>query len=600
MERMPLWELAVKRLEMSVPRFLLLYVLPAAGAGFAAGLILIVATGGLGPNSILGGVIGGSMLFILPLVTGAAALAFPVIEVRRVGDRIEKEMHMFITRMGILSLGEIGANSMFDILKQMSDYGELAKEIKSIQILVDKWHTSLPEAARIIAHQSPSPIWADFLDRMAFSVEAGQPIDVFMRSELDTIAEQYNVLYDTRLESVDTLKEIYVSLVSAGLFGLVVAGIHLVLFQTGSIDDPPAVVASRLRYVIFASFLFTIFQIGSYIAFRSTVPDDMTFARDDLDTPYRILFRRSVIATTLVAGLLFVVTSSFVLVNLSAVISTWDRWGLIILAIPFTPFMIPALIERREEGWSSGEMPTLNSSELWWNGPGTCCRAFGHGSCPPWHRLRDLGRSHRAARAGLATRINSDRAWDFFSSETNSSVISRFNRIYIEGSQTSGQPAATADLVSRTTGNILSLRVRRTVSASTMWGTALGLLIAAVTSLNVTIAVVLELGDAIGGIASGVGEGTLDTDDILNSAGGVALPTFEQPEVMGQNINLYKIVVSLIIIIQVATVSAIAGRLRGGQTMSVIGQTIQLIWIAGITSLVTGTIIARATSLFNL
>ena len=31
MERMPLWELAVKRLEMSVPRFLLLYVLPALG-----------------------------------------------------------------------------------------------------------------------------------------------------------------------------------------------------------------------------------------------------------------------------------------------------------------------------------------------------------------------------------------------------------------------------------------------------------------------------------------------------------------------------------------------------------------------------------------
>ena len=133
-----------------------------------------------------------------------------------------------------------------------------------------------------------------------------------------------------------------------------------------------------------------------------------------------------------------------------------------------------------------------------------------------------------------------------------------------------------------------------------MWGTALGSAHhPTVTSLNVTIAVVLELGDAIGGIAPGVGEGTLDTDDILNSAGGVALPTFEQPEVMGQNINLYKIVVSLIII-QVATVSAIAGRLRGGQTMSVIGQTIQLIWIAGITSLVTGTIIARATSLFNL
>ena len=37
---------------------------------------------------------------------------------------------MFITRMGILSLGEVGAKSIFDILKQMSDYGELAAEVK--------------------------------------------------------------------------------------------------------------------------------------------------------------------------------------------------------------------------------------------------------------------------------------------------------------------------------------------------------------------------------------------------------------------------------------------------------------------------------------
>ena len=66
---------------------------------------------------------------------------------------------------------------------------------------------------------------------MAFSIEAGQPIDEFMRAEQDTVAEQYNTIYDMRLESVDTLKEIYVSLVSAGLFALVIAGIHLVLFE---------------------------------------------------------------------------------------------------------------------------------------------------------------------------------------------------------------------------------------------------------------------------------------------------------------------------------------------------------------------------------
>ena len=44
---------------------------------------------------------------------------------------------MFITRMGILSI-EVGAQSIFDILKQMRDYGELASEVKRIETLVDK------------------------------------------------------------------------------------------------------------------------------------------------------------------------------------------------------------------------------------------------------------------------------------------------------------------------------------------------------------------------------------------------------------------------------------------------------------------------------
>ena len=128
---------------------------------------------------------------MLPILLGGSALGYPLLEVQRSAVKIEKEMHMFITRMGILSLGEVGAQSMFDILKQMSDYGELANEVKRIEILVDRWNTSLPEASRIVAQQSPSPLWADFLDRMAFSIEAGQPIDEFMRAEQETIAEQY-------------------------------------------------------------------------------------------------------------------------------------------------------------------------------------------------------------------------------------------------------------------------------------------------------------------------------------------------------------------------------------------------------------------------
>ena len=89
------------------------------------------------------------------------------------------------------------------------------RKYKSIETLVEKWHTSLPEASRIVAQQSHQlRCGLISLTRMAFSIEAGQAIDAFMRSEQETVSEQYSTLYDTRLESVDIMKEIYVSLSS--------------------------------------------------------------------------------------------------------------------------------------------------------------------------------------------------------------------------------------------------------------------------------------------------------------------------------------------------------------------------------------------------
>ena len=599
MERMPIWQVAVRRLEMPIARFLFIFVGGATFAGLLASVALIFFTGGLGDGALFQGFAGILMIIVIPLICALAALAYPMLEVQRSATRIEKEMHMFITRMGILSLGEVGAKSIFDILKQMSDYGELASEVKRIETLVDKWHTSLPEAARIVAHQSPSPLWTDFLDRMAFSIEAGQPIDEFMRAEQETVAEQYNTLYDTRLESVDTLKEIYVSLVSAGLFALVIAGIHLFLFEVGTPNAEPIEIFSRIRFLLLAGFVFVIVQIGAMIAFRATIPEDLTFARDDMDTPFRINFRRAFLVAGAFSILLSVVMSVAVISAWDVLSDQWDKYGLLIFAIPLTPLLFPAFMIRREEKMvlrrdetypdfirALGGTAQARSSE-----PSATIKAL---------RGIDFGmldNSIDRLEKRLSTRIDSDRAWDYFNADTNSAVISRYMRIYIEGSQSSGRPAQTAEMVSRSVGSLLSLRRRRSLSASTMWGVAIGLLVASVTSLNVTISIVLQLGDAIAGVASGLAD--TDVSALSDFGGGVALPVMEDASSVGENIRMFKIVVSILILIQVAAVSYIATRLRGGGITSSLGQMISLLWIAGITSLITAFILEAASSIFS-
>ena len=601
MERMATWEIALRRLEMPVARFLFAFILPAAFAGFASAALMIWLTGGFSEGGLFAGFTGILLLIIMPLLSGGAAIYFPILEVNRSAIKIEKEMHMFITRMGILSLGEVGADTIFDILRQMKDYGELAQEVKRIETLVDKWHTSLPEAARIVAQQSPSPLWSDFLDRMAFSIEAGQPIDAFMRAEQETVAEQYNTLYDTRLESVDTMKEIYVSLVSAGLFGLVVAGIHLVLFEIGTgADDTPMAVATRIRWLLLAGFMFVVIQVGAIFAFRATIPDDQTFARDEFSTPFRILFRQTLLGAGLVSILLLIVTISVVIANWEGLTTSWDKYGLLLLAIPLTPLMIPSTLVQREE------KKVLRRDEAYPD----FVRALGGTaqarSAEPSATVRalrgidfgTLDSSIDRLEKRLSTRIDSERAWDYFAADTNSAVISRYNRIYIEGSQSSGEPAATADMVSKSVTNLLSLRRRRSLSASTMWGVALGLLISSVVSLNVTISIVLQLGETIAGVATSIAEST-DIGSITSAAGGFVLPVMEDPSAVEDNITLFKIIVSILILIQVLAVSMIATRLRGGGFTSAVGQMIQLLWVAALASLISAFILDGASMMFT-
>ena len=52
MERMPMWQIAIRRLEMPVSRFLTLYVGGAFAMGLIGSLLLIFLTGGLAEGAL--------------------------------------------------------------------------------------------------------------------------------------------------------------------------------------------------------------------------------------------------------------------------------------------------------------------------------------------------------------------------------------------------------------------------------------------------------------------------------------------------------------------------------------------------------------------
>ena len=594
MERLPLWQIAIRRLGMPIQEYALKVVLPLTVFGLVLGAIVSYVASGLftGASGLILG-------FIFPILSGGVAAIWPIIQTQRLAIAIEREMHMFITRMGILSLGDAGAQSMFDILKQMGEYGALAEEVQSIETLVDRWHTNLPEAARIVGRQSPSPIWGDFLDRMAFSVEAGQPLEDFMRSEQDTFQEEFNTLYDTRLEAVDTLREIYISLTTTGMFLLVVSGIHLVLFMTGTLDDDPWTVLVRIRWILLSALIYTLLQLFGLISFMILIPDDDLFSRNDMATKYKIKMRRAwVIASIVGISIILFTLFSSILVDFTFILENWDQYGLLAIAVIVTPFAVPAYlvgqedrsVRRRDESYPGFIRALGGTSQARSSEPSATVRAL---------KGIDFGAlnvSIDQLERRLSMRIDSDHSWDWFAADANSMMVSRFIRIYLEGAQSSGEPAGVAELVSKNTTNLLSLRRRRALSSGTMQGVAFGVLIAMITSLNITISIVQGLGSSISGVAQGLVE--TDVGEIPELAGGFGLPVLDDSTVVEENIFLFKILVSVLVLMMIMILGLISARIRGGGIALSIGQMITMLWVAGFTSFLTAVILDASIGLF--
>ena len=198
----------------------------------------------------------------------------------------------------------------------------------------------------------------------------------------------------------------------------------------------------------------------------------------------------------------------------------------------------------------------------------------------------------------LSMRIDSDYSWNWFAADNNSMLVSRFTRVFIEGSSSTGEAGLVGDLVSQSTTNLLGLRQRRQISASVMRSVSYGLLIAMIVALNITTSIIAGLGETIAEVAQG----------LLNSSGeagtassgvGIALPVLTETSGVQDNITLFQFMGSAIVIVTIVMLGLITARIRGGGTTLVLGQMIQMMWVAGIANLASAWILNQSVGLFQ-
>lgn len=495
----------------------------------------------------------------------AAAVIWPKVLWDRQGREIDDELHLFIIRIGVLSLSSSTRLSIFEIASREKSSNLIVREMEKVNELAHSWNVSLPQSLRIVAKQSPSRRFGDFIERMAYAIESDEDPKLFFKNEQEAVMEEFKSRYSTTLDRTEVVREVYISMVSVTMF----LNVMLVVL---------ALLVGINHYLMsfLIVFIFAVVEIVLWFVINGTLPRESIWYR-----PKRgggaAAFNRRIYAWTAV--------SSFVSVLLlfGFFLFEMNLHNLLpFLAIASTPLLLPGFIILREE-----KVITRRDDNF-----GAFIRTMGatahtKGGNPltalkriRWHDFGALTGPIRNLYDRLNTRINSEKAWSIFVRETRSDLISQFLFTYREGIKAGGNPKEVSSLVSSYYTSISSLRKRRYLMADNFAAILYGLTIFISAGLFMIYQVVLEMMDRLGDLGT-------TSEEISNFQGLVLLKDVEG---LG-TIMLISIV--FVIILHVVFSADAARRFKGGHPMIMFVHGPLLLWTAAISGYISEWAVGR-------
>jgi flagellar protein FlaJ len=440
---------------------------------------------------------------LLGLLSLTVAVIYPKLLRDQKRKEIEDRLHLFITHMTILSTANIDRVEVFRTLGEEEEYGALAEEMRRITQLVDTWNQSLDDALRIRADKSPSKPFADFLDRLAYTINAGQEIQDFLLSEQDVVIQNYVTIYEGSLENLEVMKDLYLSMVLSVTFALVFATVLPILTGT----DPTMTVGAVVV-------LFAFVQTGFLVLIRSTAPYDPVWYHPEghtTDAEWRIRISVAVgfLMTVAVMGICLLVLMGRTGIDPDSIPLPFYA------AIPTTPLLIPGLVVHREEKRIKERDDEFTNF----------IRALGATETAKQSTTTKVLESLRGKEFGALTenvddlykrlnmRIEPSMAWRLFTADSRSYLIQTFSEMFLVGRQMGGDPKQLGELIASNMNVVLQLRERREQSTITLIGVLYGISAASTFAFFIG----LEIVGVLAGMSIGLNSSQLDITTIIHT-----------------------------------------------------------------------------------
>jgi flagellar protein FlaJ len=481
---------------MQMPTFQYVFLIVVPSVLFFLGTVVVAVVFSLPPYLM----IPVPMLGLLALGT---AVLYPKVQQDQRRTRMENRFHLFVTHMTVLSTTNIDRVEVFRRIGEEEEYGPLSEEARRIVQLIDAWNQSLDDACRMRANKVPSDLVADFLDRLAYTINSGESLESYLTTEQDAIIRNYATAYEGQLDSLEVMKDLYLSMVLSVTFALVFATVLPILSGTNPTMTVSAVVV-----------LYSFIQVGFLYAIYTFAPSDPVWYFPT-ETTTRTEWRLRV--STAVGGALAVLLAVVVV----AIQMDWTGLSPETLplpmyaAIPTAPLLIPGVVARMEEERVKERDDAFTSF----------IRALGSSETARQTTTTRVLKTLRDKNFGPLTaliddlykrlnlRLDAARSWRSFTADSHSYLIQKFSEMYLIGRQMGGEPKHLGELISGNMSEVLQLRQHRSQSASTLVGVLYGMTAASTFAFFIGLGIV----DVISGLGLDFSNPAFDVGTIINT-----------------------------------------------------------------------------------
>jgi len=422
------------------------------------------------------------VLNFIPLIVLMYGVIYPYITADTKRISINSSIPYFITYFAVLSTSEMSRSELMQILSNDPKLGSIANELKKVYIIINKLHRSLPEAFRFLARRTPSKVFADFLDRLAYSLDSGVELKDYLFQEQQTVMDDYQTFYEGALYDLDVFKEIYESIIISVVF--IAAFIIIGPLITG--QDVGGMTIYLLIIILGA-------EIGVMFVIKYRMPEDPIWAKKRVITERDRKIKRAIIIS--VVGV--------VLVGVVYLLVLRPRFNIpypFVVSLILTPLAYAGRVIKNEEEIifrKDENFPAFIrslSSSLAASGS-SLIFVLKYLSA---HDFGTLTKDIKALYRRLAVRVSNERGWDFFISETGSWLIGIFSEMFRESIRLGAEPDYVGKVISRNFERLVRLRRKRQQSVASFIGIIYGITGAFAFSVASSFQVAISISELFG------------------------------------------------------------------------------------------------------